>query len=99
MSCAEKPTARDVLYLVDKYAERSPTRKEAFSRAAKESGVSVGALRTAAWREGKKHPRHSLKCAFSEEEEKLLELVRVIHCRQGTPLTTSDFIDIASIFA
>ena len=55
------PTARDVLYLVDKYAERSLTRKEAFSRAIKETGVSVGVLLTAAWREGKKEPRHSLK--------------------------------------
>ena len=48
MSSAEKPTVRDALYLVDKYAERSFPRKEAFVRAAKESGVSVGVLRTAA---------------------------------------------------
>jgi len=99
MSSAEKPTARDALCLVDEYAERSPTRKEAFIRAAKETGVSVAALRTAAWREGKKEPRHSLKYAFSEKEEKLLELMCVIHDRQGTPLSYSDFIDIASIFA
>ena len=99
MSSAEKPTARDALCLVNEYAERSPTRKEAFIRAAKETGVSVGALRTAAWREGKKEPRHSLKYAFSEKEEKLLELMCVIHDRQGTPLSYSDFIDIASIFA
>ena len=44
MSCAEKPTARDALCLVDEYAERSPTRKEAFIRATKETGVSVAAL-------------------------------------------------------
>ena len=85
--------------LVDEYAERYRTRKEAFIRAAKETGVSVGALRTAAWRGGKKETRHSLKYAFSEKEEKLLELMCVIHDRQGTPLSYSDFVDIASIFA
>ena len=84
--------------LVDEYAKRSPTKKEAYCRASIDSGVSVGALHTAAWREGKKESRRSLKYAFSDKEEKLLESICVIHARQGTPLSYSDFIDIASIF-
>ena len=99
MSTSEGTGARDALYLVDKYASRSPTRKDAFRLASEESGVSVGALRTAAWREAKKRPRRSLKCAFSEKEEMLLEMICVIHAREGIPLSYSDFIDVASIFA
>ncbi len=59
----------------------------------------MGALLTAAWREAKKEPPNFLKYAFSEEAEKLLELVCVIHTRQRTSLSHSDFIDVASIFA
>ena len=99
MSADEPITAQEALPLVDKYATRSSTRNNAYGRVSQELHVSVGALRTAAWREGKKRPRRSLKFAFSEKEEKLLEMICVIHARQGIPLTYSDFIDVASIFA
>ena len=99
MSADEHITAQDALPLVDKYANRSPTRNNVYGRVSQELRVSVGALRTAAWREGKKRPRRSLKFAFSEKEEKLLEMICVIHARQGIPLSYSDFIDLASIFA
>ena len=87
MSCVETLIARNALCLVDEYAKRSPARKEAYSGASIDSGVSVGVLHSAAWIEGKKEPRRSLKYAFSDKEEKLLESVCVIHARQGTPLS------------
>ena len=54
MSAAETLTAQDALYLVDKYAERSSTRKKAIPLASEKSGISVGALRTTVWRANKK---------------------------------------------
>ena len=91
MSAAEPPRARDVLSLVDEYASRSPERKTAYSKAAAKSGVSVAALRTAACRQGEKEHRRSLKYAFSEREEDLLEAACVFHARQGIPLTYDEF--------
>ena len=93
------PRARDVLSLVDKYASHSPDRSTAYLKASRKSGVSVAALRSAASRAGKEKPRRSLKCAFSEEEEDLLEAVCVLYARRGKPLSYNDFIDIATKFA
>ena len=98
MLSTNRPRARDLLHLVEEYASRSPNRSTAYQRVATETRVSVAALRTAACREGKKKPRRSLKCAFSDKEEELLEAFCVMHARQGTPLTYDEFIDMATTF-
>ena len=97
MDAAEHKRADDYLYLVDESAERASTRNRAIPSASIKSGVSANALRLAYWRKGKETPHRSLKFAFSEEEENLLEAVCVIHAHQGTPLSDHDFIELASI--
>ena len=99
MFAAKHISGRDALALVDKYASRSPTRKDAIRLASQETGCSVGAIRTAACREGKRRPRDSVRKAFSKKEEMLLEMICVIYARQGMPLSYNDFIELASIFA
>ena len=74
-------------------------RKEAIRLAAKKYRVTEAAIRQALWRKSRACPHQSYKCAFSEEEEKLLEQVCVIHARQGTALSRQEFIELASIFA
>ena len=90
MFAAKHVSGRDALALVDKYASRSPTRKDAIRLASQEIGCSVGAIRTAACREGKRRPRDSLRKAFSKKEEMLLEMICVIYARQGMPLSYND---------
>ena len=95
---AKPPRARDLLPLVDEYANRSPDKSTACQTVAKEIGVSVTVLRATAYGEGKKKPRRSLKCALSDREEELLEAVCVAYARQGIPLTIEEFFDLATIF-
>ena len=98
MSATKRRQAKDYLYLVDKYAARASTRNEAFRLASIESGISETALRVAWWRATKGSPRRSLKYAFSEEEENLLEAACVIHARQGVPLSCQNFASLLGIF-
>ena len=79
--------------------EKGSIKKEAIRLAAKKYRVTEAAIRQALWRKSKACPHQSYKCTFSEEEEKLLEQVCVIHARQRTALSRQEFIELASIFA
>ena len=75
------------------------TRSHAFDLVAKESGLTVTALRVAAHREGWTESVDSPKLALPAEYEEALVVVCIIHARQGTPLSKSEFIILASKFA
>ena len=90
---------KDCILFVEECMKRAISRKDAIRLAAEFYDVSENCVRIALWRKAKTSPYRSLKYAFSEEEEKLLEAVCVIHARGGRALSVSDFIELASIFA
>ena len=59
----------------------------------------MGTLYSAAKRAGLTSPEHSLRFAFSLEEEEALVVVCLLHARQGTPLTRLEFRQLAAIYA
>ena len=99
MSAVQHSPAKEQLYKFDEYSSQASTRSGAYSRMSMESGSSAGALRVAASRAGLTSPSHSLKFAFSMEEEIALVVVCQLYARQGTPLSVIDFIKLASHFA
>ena len=99
MRTPKRVRAKDWLYKVDFYLKDPTTRPYAYALVAKESGISVSALRMAAHRRGWADSVNPPKLALSAEYEKALVVVCLIHARQSTPLTKSEFIDLASRFA
>ena len=99
MCCEHRSSRKDQLYKLEEYSAEAVTRKGAYQRLSEEAGTSVGSLYTAASRAGMTSPSHSLRFAFSEEEEKALVTVCLLYARQGTPLTIYDFLELASHFA
>ncbi len=98
--CAEQRSpAKEHIYKVEEYAMQATTRKGAYQRVSEETGTSTSALYMAASRAGLTSPSHSLRYAFTEEEEKALVTVCLLYARQGTPLTITEFIVLASNFA
>ena len=81
------------------YMNRATTRPYAFELVAKDYGYSAGYLKKAASECGLLSSTHSLRYAFSEEEEQALVCACIVYSRQGTPLTMKAFNDIASFFA
>ena len=77
---------------------RAFTRPNAFKIAAAKHGYSVRYVKKAASELGLLSSTHSLKFAFSEEEEQALVCACIIYSRQGTPLTLDTFRDIATFF-
>ncbi len=75
------------------------TRPHAYELVAKESGISVTALRVAAHRAGLTVGPGSPRYALPAEYEDVLVTVYIIHARQGTPLTRAEFVDLANKFA
>ena len=99
MTEGEAVSGKDCIPFVEECMKRAISRKDAIRLVAELNDVSVNTVRMALWRKAKTSPYRSLKYAFSEEEEKLLEAVCVIHARGGRALSMPDFIELASIFA
>ena len=99
MSAATRSPAKEHLYKLEEYSSQASMRDGAYSRMSAESGSTVSALRAAASRAGLTSPSHSLKFAFSLEEEKALVVVCLLYARQGARLSIIDFIKLANHFA
>ena len=99
MFAPERKRAKDCIPYVEKLMKRAVSRRDAISRVAKHFRIKPNTLRVALCRKAKTSPHLSYKCAFSEEEEELLEAICVLQARQGEPLTPQDFLEIASKFA
>ena len=99
MSTEKPPCAKDWLYKVDFYLSDPITRPKAYERAARDSGFTMNALRVAAHRRGWDASVNPPKLALAAEYEDVLVTVCIIHARQKTPLTKSEFIELASRFA
>jgi len=78
---------------------KASTRRGMYSRIKDECGCSEGSIRTAACRAGLTSSSHSLKCAFSMEEERALVDACIMYARQGKPFTIRHFCAVASYFA
>ena len=82
-----------------KYMSRASTRPTACQRVATEFDLSVRYIKRKASELGLLTSMHSLRYAFSEEEEQALVCACILYARQGTPLTLEAFNEIASFFA
>ena len=91
--------AKDYIPLIKECISRSPTRRNACKRFAEISGKSEDAFRKVLYDEGFVKSGHSLRYAFSEEEEEGLVHTCLLYARQYTPLTIQGFINLASFFA
>jgi len=99
MTRRKSATGKDCLPFVEQCAKRAFSRKDAIRLAAEFYETTQNSVRLARWKKGNTTPQRSLKYAFTEEEEKLLEAVCVIHARAGRALSKDDFLELATIFA
>ena len=98
MSTPKRKHAKDWLYKLDLYLSDPITRPRAYELTSNDSGFSVEALREAAHRRGWDTSVNPPKLAVAAEYEEALVTACIIHARQGTPLTKSEFIELASRF-
>ena len=99
MSLSKPARGKDCLPFVRECAKHAFSRGDSIRLAAEFYDCSENSVRIALHNEGKIKPYCTLKRAFTDEEEELLEAVCVIHARAGRALSESDFIELASIFA